>query len=72
MGKSMTEGELLAELADAWQDKEQRPGEITIMQFADAQGINRSAAREFLNNRAKAGLLVKRQAGGRVYFSSPK
>ena len=72
MGKSMSEAELMAELAVAYDDMQQRPGEITIMQFAEAQGIGRSAAREFLDARTKAGLLVKRQVGGRVYFSSPK
>ena len=72
MGKGMSEAELMAELSAAWQDEQQRPGEITIMQFAEAQGINRSQAREFLDARTKAGLLVKRQVGGRVYFSSPK
>ena len=69
MGKGMTEADLLAELSAAWQEEQQRPGEITIMQFAEALNINRSQAREFLDARTKAGLLVKRQVGGRVYFS---
>lgn len=64
-----TGNELLAELTAAYRDEQRQPGEITMMEFAEAAGISRGAARDYLDKAARDGKLVKRTTvGGRVYF----